>query len=82
MRSTIFLVMNWFMVEEVLLFFFSESTACIGNGYLNIVWLLNGCNRHLTSLSRKFTGIISQCIHHEKRQNTVGFDNSLSVIYS
>ena len=42
MRSTVFLVMDWFMVEDVLLFFFSESAARIGNRYLNIVRLFNG----------------------------------------
>ena len=42
MRSTVFLVMDWLMVEDVLLFFFSESAARIGNRYLNIVRLFNG----------------------------------------
>ena len=82
MRSTVFLVMDWFMVEDVLLLFLCESATRIGNRYLNIVWLFNGCNRHLTSLIGKLTGIISQCIHHEKRQNAVGFDNSLRVLYT
>ena len=82
MRSTVFLVMDWFMVEDVLLFFLSESAARIGNRYLNIVRFFNGWNGHLTAFFSKFTSIISQCIHHEKRQNAVGFDDSFRVFYT
>ena len=42
MRSTVFLVMDWLVIEDVLLFFLSESAARIGNRYLNIVRFFNG----------------------------------------
>ena len=42
MRSTVFLVMDWLVIEDVLLLFLSESAARIGNRYLNIVRLFNG----------------------------------------
>ena len=71
------IVVDGFVVEDVLQLLVSHAATCIGNGHFDIVGRLLGADGDTIALSSKLAGIVCQSVQHEKGQHTVGLDSSI-----
>ena len=69
------------MLKDMSQSIFTHATACVLDGYLNIVVADSGRNVDTTTTFCKLTGIVGQRVNHKECQHAVGFHGSINRFY-